>query len=437
MHDSAAGGPERGLGAGTALAAVIASMVGTGALTTSGLLLATLGSPAAVLLAWLIGGAAALAGALSYAELGAALPTNGGEYRLLGRIYHPAVGFVAGWISVTVGFAAGVAAVALGFGHYLAAVVPVSPPLAGAALLVAVSVIQAGNVSAGARFGDLATIAKVAVVAALPVLLLAIGKRPVAPVFRWDGVTGWAPFALGLILVSFAYTGWNTAVYVAGEIREPRRSLPRALIGGTLVVTALYLLLNVALLAAAPSGELAGVVEVAHVAAVRVFGAGAGAAVSLAIAVLLVSSASALTLAGPRVLEAMGEDFPRLRVFAVRRAGGGPARAIGLQTGLALVFLATASFGTILTFTGFLLAICSGVTALGVIVLRRREPGLARPYRVPLYPLPPLLFAALSGWMAVAAWIERPAVVLVGAGVVAAGLVLYLLVRGDARGSRR
>lgn len=425
-----AGVPARSLGASTAAAAVVASMVGTGALTTTGILVETLGAPGLVLVAWAVGGLAALAGALCYAELGAALPANGGEYRLLGRIYHPAAGFVAGWISLVVGFAAPAAASALAFGHYLAAVFPVSPPVAGGALLVAVSALHAADVKAGARFQEWATAAKVALVAALALLLLFTAGRPVAPAFAFDGEAGGIAspsFAVALILVSFAYSGWNAAVYLAGEVREPRRHLPRALVGGTLLVVSLYLVLNVALLVAVPPAELAGVVEVVHVAAGRVWGEGAGRAVSLVIAALLVSSVSVLTLAGPRVVEAMGGDFPRLRALSRRRGRGGPARAVWLQTGLSLLFLATASFETILTFTGFLLSVSAGATVIGVAVLRRRERGLERPYRTPWYPLPVIGFAALAAWMAISACIERPVVVLVGAAFVAVGLGLYFV----------
>jgi APA family basic amino acid/polyamine antiporter len=241
-------------------------------------------------------------------------------------------------------------------------------------------------------------------------------------------------FAVALVLVSFSYSGWNGAAYVAGEVRAPSRNLPLALLLGTALVTVLYLGLNAAFLAAAPAADLAGVVEVGHVAARRLSGPAAGRILSGVVAVVLASSVGAMILAGSRVYEAIGSDHRALAFLARRTSRGAPAAAVAVQVALALAMVVTSSFGALLTFIGFTLSVVAGLTVLGVVVLRLREPGLARPYRTWGYPATPLLFLALSAWMVGHSLAERPLSSLAGLGIIALGLALYLVV---ARSGRR
>lgn len=425
--------PERRIGPWTAALLVVASMVGTGVFTTAGLLVRDLGSPTAVLVAWAVGGVAALSGALAYAELVAALPENGGEYQLLARIYHPFVGFIAGWATFVVGFAAPVAASALAFSAYLDAVFPgVARVPAGLALVAVTSIVHAARVSHGSGFQNLFTAAKIALivgfvalgfVAGDPMLIVQGATRPVA------GAIFSSAFAVGLVYVSFAYSGWNAAAYVAGEMREPARNVPRALVLGASIVTALYVSLNYVFFAAAPVSHLSGVVEVASVASEGLLG-GIGSRIASAIIALgLVSTVGAMTMTGPRVYEAMGRTYPSLRWLTVRRAGSGPVVAIALQSGLAAVMMLTASFDALLTYTGFVLTLGSAATVAGVFVLRAREPALARPYRAFGHPFTTLVYLALAAWMVIASILERPQVALAGGATLALGAVLYLLLR--------
>ncbi len=429
MRGDGATGPEgmRRIGTPAATMVVVASMVGTGVFTTTGLLLADLGSPLAVLAAWAVGGVLALCGALSYAELAAALPRNGGEYQLLGRIFHPAAGFAAGVVSLVVGFSAPLAASALAFGQYLSAAVPGVPPTTAAVgVIVAAAALHGVHVRLGARAHAVATALEVALILALvlagatradPAFLVAQGPpAPPAPVF-----------AAALVYVAFAYSGWNGAVYLAGEIRSPSRGLPLALLGGTALVVVLYLALNVVFLAAAPGAELAGVVDVGRVVAARLLGAGAGRLVSALVALCLASSVSAMLLAGPRVYEVMGLDYPALAILSRRTRHGAPAVAVAVQAALAAAMIATASFGALLAYIGFTLSLVAGVCVAGVIVLRRREPDLARPYRTWGYPVTPLLFVALSAWMVAHAILEKPAASWAGVATVLAALALQAL----------
>jgi len=414
---------------------VVASMVGTGVFTTTGLLVRDLRSPAAVLAAWAVGGLLAFCGALSYAELAAALPRNGGEYQLLGRIYHPAVGFAAGLISLVVGFSAPLAASALAFGHYLSAVAPLFQPLPAAiGIVVLGALLHAFHVRLGGRVQAAVTALEVALALAF-IVAGAVHGEPARLLVRPPSAAGTPSFAVALIYVSFAYSGWNGAVYLAGEVKEPSRTLPRALLAGTALVVVLYLALNAVFLSSAPVADLAGVVEVGHVAAARLLGPGAGRVLAALVTLVLASSVSAMLMAGPRVYESMGLDYPSLSILARRTRHGGPSVAVALQAAVALVMIATASFAALLTYIGFTLSLVAGLTVAGVLVLRRREPALARPYRTWGYPATPLLFVALSAWMVAHALIENPASSWAGLATVAVALGLHSLLGrgGDGR----
>ena len=426
----------RSLGALTAALLIVASMIGAGVFTTTGFLVRDLGSPLIVLLAWALGGVIALCGALAYAELGAALPHNGGEYRLLGRIYHPAVGFVAGWVSLVVGFSAPTAAAALAFGEYLGRLLPGVPAVAaGLALIVALGGLHAAHVRLGGRVQDAVTVILVVLIVAFIAGGLALGdlSHLTAPT-QGAGLAALASpaFAVGLVYIAFSYRGWNAAAYIAGEIERPSVNVPKALVLGTSIVALLYVGLNLVFLIAAPASELAGVLEVGYVAAVRLFGATIGAVMTVIVALGLLTTVSALMMAGPRVYEAMGADYPRIGALAARLGGGGergPAAAIALQTATAAAMVVTAAFDDLLTYMGLTLSVSSALTIAGVFVLRRREPALARPYRTWGHPFTTVVALALMLWMAIRTIGERPLTALVAAATVAVGVVLYVIAR--------
>ncbi len=429
---SASEAPRAQLGTSTAAMLVVASMVGTGVFTTTGFLLGDIGSKPAALVAWVVGGVLALCGALAYAELGAALPRNGGEYQLLSRIYHPAVGFLAGLTSLIVGFAAPIAACAIAFGKYLHAALPAVPekPVA-VALVLALTLLHSLRTATGARAQDYLTYAKLGLIGAFLLAGLTgdlshFGEPARAPLVE---VVTSSAFAIGLFWISFSYTGWNAAAYMAGELRDPARSLPRATVLGTLTVTALYVALNAVFMASAPTEQLAGKLEVGQVSATALLGPSAGRAFALLIALGLVATTGAYTLTGPRVAEAMGRDFPKLAWLSVRAPERGPVRALVAQAALALLLILTASYDVLLTAVGFVLSSWAGLTVVGVIVLRIKEPALPRPYRVLGYPFTPLLFAALTAWMILRPVFDRPIILLWGGLALAIGLILYAWAR--------
>lgn len=396
----------------TAVLMVIANMIGTGVFTTLGFQAAAVPDGAALLLLWALGGLVALCGALSYAELAAALPRSGGEYHFLSRIYHPALGQLAGWVSVTVGFSAPIALAAMGLGRYVATVVPWDPMLVALGTVLGLTALHAFDLALGRGFQIWATLIKIGVIVAFCAAGLMVepasGHLPLAPSPMSLDLVLSAPFALALIYVSYAYSGWNAAAYVVDEVQQPQRTVPRALIHGTLVVTLLYLLLNLTFLRTIEGSTLLGTVEVGALAAGHILGPHGGAWLSLALSLLLASTISAMVLAGPRVLQTMGEDIPSLRPLAARNRRGAPTRAVLLQQGLAVALILTDSFEAVLTFAGFTLSLFALLTVAGLIRLRRREPELERPFRVPLYPLTPMVFVMVSGLsLGIVAW-ERP-----------------------------
>jgi APA family basic amino acid/polyamine antiporter len=427
-HGTAATAADKagGIGLTTGALLIVANMIGVGVFTTTGYMAGALGSPVAILAAWAIGGVAALCGALAYAELGAALPRNGGEYQLLSRIYHPAFGFTAGWVSLIVGFAAPLAAFALAFGKYVQVLFPpdaspVPPVTAGGLLILVLAILHAVHVGKASWTHNAFTLFKVGLIVAFIVAGLVGGdlSRVTSRGEQSFSDAMLSPlFAVQLVYVSFAYTGWNTAAYLAGEFRRPTREIPLAILLGTVIVAVLYLGLNAVFLAAAPLAELKDKPEVAHVAAVSLFGSAGGKWISIMIALGLISAASANTMAGPRVYEAMGYDYPLLRFLKLRRAGGGPVVAIALQAVLAAIMLFTSGFDALIRYIGVTLSLVAALAVLGVIVLRIREPNLPRPYRTWGYPVTPLIFLALELWMV--SFAVRKDVIAVNAGLSAA-----------------
>lgn len=426
----------------TITAIVIANMVGTGVFTSLGFQLLDIQSGFVILMLWAIGGLIAVSGALTYAELGAAFPRSGGEYNFLSRIYHPAVGFVAGWTSVTIGFAGPSALAAMTFSAYATSILELAPSAwleraLAVGLVVTLTIVHAGRRRNSGGVQVIFTALKVAVIVVFcaAAYLLIDEPQPVRllPSAQDNVFVTGSAFAVSLIYVSYAYTGWNAATYLSSELENPQRTLPAILLTGTLVVTVLYVALNFIFLYAAPIADLRGQVEVGLIAATAAFGEAGGRFAGLALAMLLISTVSAMLMAGPRVLQVMGQDFRALRITARVNEDGIPNIAIYIQSALAVFFILTSSFESVLLFAGFTLALNSFVTVFGVFVMRWRQPELERPYRTFLYPLPPLIYLALMGWTLWFVLVNRPIEGLFGLGVIASGLVVYwFLSRGTA-----
>jgi APA family basic amino acid/polyamine antiporter len=435
------------LGLWSATLLVVANMVGTGIFTTSGFIIQELGHPLALLACWGVGGLYALAGALCYGELGARYPRAGGEYVFLRESFGEAAAFLSGWISLLVGFSAPIAAAAMAFAAYcLAAAGGGFPPglqvtwrgltllnlspatlLAGAAIL-ALSLLHCHSLLWGSRVQNLLTLFKIALIVAFVLGGLGWGRGDWAHIAVAPTADLWLPgrFAVSLVLVSFAYSGWNAAAYLGGEISRPARNIPLALASGTLLVTLLYLLLNLTFLYALAPGDMAGVLEVGERAALALFGPGISHLLAGAVALSLLSLISAMIMTGPRVYLAMAQDGLFFAGLGRRGSRGTPGNAILLQAGLALLLVLTASFDYLLLFIGVTLSLFSLLTVAGLLLLRRRDPRPDLPYRTVGYPLTPLFFILLTLWIAGFSLHARPVLSLAGLAALASGLVLYL-----------
>ena len=418
----------------TAAALAIADMIGIGVFTSLGFQVKDLPSGFAIVTLWVLGGIVALCGALSYAELATAFPRSGGEYNYLSRIYGRAVGFMAGWISATVGFAAPVALASMTFGKYLEGVAPGTSPLVAALVLLwAATTVQLRGIALSSTVQNLSTYLKVGLIVAFILAGLLAGKsQPVsfAPTAKdWGYITS-APFAIGLVFVMYSYSGWNAVTYIAGEVRDPKRSLPLSILVAVLLVAALYLALNIVFLMTTPIAEMAGKLEVGLIAGRHIFGESGARIVGALICLGLVSTVNALMWIGPRVTMVMGEDTAALRPLARLSASGAPVTAILVQAVVATALLWWQSFEAVLDFIQFSLTFCSFLAVLGVLILRWTRPGLTRPYKVWAYPLPPLVFLVVMLFMMIYLLIERPVQSLAGLGMMVAGLGVYAVATG-------
>lgn len=433
MTRAAAGGPKDKISLGTATSIAIANMIGTGVFTSLGFQLLDLRSGFALLVLWVVGGAFALCGALTYGELAAALPRSGGELHFLSRIYHPAVGFLAGWISFVVGFALPIALAAMAFGSYFRGVWPAADPTwVSCAIVLLVTAAHLRNLRFGSWFQNVFTVFKVLLILAFIAAAMVFaggssGVRP--PDFAPDSAAfaelASAPFAIALLYVMFAYSGWNASIYILDEVEDPRRTVPRSLVLATLVVTVLYTGLNWAFLVTAPVEEMAGQIDIGHVAARHMLGETGGQWMSGVLCLALISTLSAMIWAGPRVTQVIGQDYALFRRLARTNRNGIPVSAILLQSAFVLVLLVTATFQTLLIYTQFTLALSSALAVLGVFVLRRREPKLERPYRTWGYPVTPLIFLLISAFTVGFTLTNHPRESIAGLLTVLLGLPIY------------
>jgi APA family basic amino acid/polyamine antiporter len=443
MPNSASGGPSTGVAWFTATAIVVADMVGVGVFTSLGFQVIDIKSGFSLLLLWVVGGVVAICGAFCYAELAAMFPRSSGEYNFLRRIYHPAFGFVAGWLSATVGFAAPIALAAMAFSKYLTSSLPNLVPslpahlfglpvdwslLIGLAITWLAAAVHLGGVRFGGAYHNAWTVLKLVLIIVFIVAGFVVGDAQsvsFAPSAADLGYIGAAPFAISLVFVMYSYSGWNAATYIVGELREPTRDLPRALFVGTAIVIVLYVCLNAVFIATTPASELAGQLDVAIIAGKHMFGEFGGHIVGAVICLGLISSISAMTWIGPRVTMTMGEDIPMLRLFSLKSKHDVPAVAIVFLLLVSNLLLLTRSFEAVLDFIQFSLAFCSFFAVLGVIKMRITHPRLPRPYRTWGYPVTPLVFLSVTLFMMYYLVVNRPLQSLAGFAMMSAGLLIY------------
>ncbi len=432
-----------GLRSGTLL--VLANIIGAGIFTTTGFQAADLGHPGYIFLLWIIGGLLAICGALCYAELGAAMPEGGAEYVYLRRTYGGMLGFMTAFVSLFAGFSAPIASALKGFARYLSYWFPVleDPPvllgLVDATDCIALGLvwlligIQLRGSEAGLRFSDAITFFKVIGIIAIIVAAAAIGQGDVggftttSETYTNLGTAGlFSAMATSLIFVMFCYSGWNASAYIAGEFRNPQRDLPPSLILGTGMVMALYIGINAVYFYGASVDELAGVAEVGLVASKNLFGPVGVSLVTIVLCVSLLASATAMTIVGPRVSVALGRDYHAFRFLSVIKGSRGvPANALILQGVVTSIIIVSGRIDQIMQYAGFTLSLFASLAVSCVIVLRIKHPDMPRPFRTWGYPLTPILFLSVSGWMMFWAFQGRPVESTLGLATAAIGGVLF------------
>ena len=437
----------RGFGLATSTFVVVSSMVGTGVLTTSGFTVNDVGSNQWMLILWVVGGLVAACGALTLCELSAALPRSGGDYVFLYESYGPTAAFLSGWVSFLMGFGGPIALTASASARYLVAPIGLEPAsaalaqsLIATAAIVALGIVHCLGRGSTARAQGGMTVLKLGILAAIAVAGIAAGWG------RWENLDDRTPItatltvtmASSLVYISYAYTGWNAASYLAGEVEAPQRRMPPAILLGTALVIVLYLALNVAYALALPASVVRSIVEeaggdatvvtrIAQIAAERLYGPKVSGPLSAAIGLTLLASLSAYILTGPRVAYAMARAGQVPEVLGRLSGRGVPASATAAQVAWSLVLLWTASFDDLLRYSGVGLALFSMLTVSSVYVLRWRRPELPRPFLTPGYPVVPAVFLVATGALVAAVFAREPVVSTLSALSILSGLPVYLL----------
>jgi basic amino acid/polyamine antiporter, APA family len=452
---------ERRLGPLDAASVIVSNVIGSGIFFVPIIVAMMVPSGVAILGAWLLGGALAFAGALAYAELAALRPRAGGEYVYLREAFGPLVAFLTGWTSFVAGFSGAIASNALALAGYLGRFIPaaaderalfsiplpfvpliVSPKsVVALAAIAALSVIHLRGLGPGRVVQNFLTALKVTGLLAFIALGFSLGRGDAGQIAAAGGAAP-SGVLLALVPIMFCYSGWNAAVYVAEEVRDPGRNVPLALGLGTVAVVVIYLALNALYLYALPIGSLAALIRendarLIDRVAERLFGFVAGNVIALFTLVSLAASISAMVLAGPRVYFAMARDglfLPRAAIVHARFHT--PASAIVAQAIWSGVLVLCGTLSQLVSYTGFAVVLFAGVAVAALFVLRWREPNAPRPFRAWGYPWAPGIFVVASAVMVVNEMLRNGATALVGAGIIAVGAPVYYLVARPAERRR-
>jgi len=432
----------RGFGLSTATFVVVASMVGTGILVSPGYMMASLGNWAVIFGLWILGGLLALCGALCIAELAAALPRAGGEYVYLREAYGSMPAFLSGWTSFFLGFAA-----PLAVAGYVAALYLLEPfglnggsgsnrtlQVAAAVIILIVTLPNLFGQGPSAWAQNLTTLVKLALFVGVVVAGFAAGGGSSANVTAGvplKGV-GFGTAATQLFYVIFAYSGWNAAAYLAGEVKEPGTTLPRSLLLGTGLVTVLYLVLNLLFAWAVPLQQVsfANAEQIPLIVVERLLGPQVAGTFSAAIGITFLATINAFIVTGPRVYLAMARDgfFPAV-AGRISKQGKVPVNATLAQSACAIVILFATDFQSLYQYAAVGLALFALLFISAVYVLRIRRPDLPRPFRLPGYPVVPAFFMLATAFVAVFAFIQWPTPSLLSLGSILAGVPIYYVWR--------
>ena len=409
----------------TASAIVIANMIGTGVFTSVGFQLSSLQNTLAILLLWVVGGLLGLFGAFAYAELGTHFKESGGDYIYLSRLFHPMLGYLSAWAGLTVGFSAPVALAAMAITKYLAPFGLQDNKWLAIGIIILIGLMHSFTIKHSSRFHNGSTIIKVAFIVVLIVLGFALPGSADNAVnfsasFTKDVLN--PGFSVSMIYVSFAYTGWNAAAYVADEIDNPKKNIPKALIGSTLFVALVYVLFQFVLLKNGSRTQLQGKEEVTFTAFSNLLGNTGGKWVSVFIAIQLIATISSYLWVGPRVTWAMARENKLWQPLAKMNSHGIPVAAIWLHVVISIALALSGKFEQVLLYAGFVLQVMAMLTVATSLVIKNPEAGV---FRSPLKPLLQIIFLAFNMVVLVFTFISRKQESLIGIGILLAGLVIY------------
>jgi basic amino acid/polyamine antiporter, APA family len=432
---------KRQIGLFTAVFIIIADVIGTGIFMTTGNVLGMTGNAGAVIILWGIGGLVALTGSLCYAELASIWPQSGGEYIYLRNIYGYLPSFLTGWISLVVGFTASAAISAMLVIIYLNEFIQ-GGVLAGvwtqkilaSLIVIFFAAIHILGVRRGSFIQNILTILKILLIFSL----IAFGfyaadwgsTQRLTAVYEGAGSKSIIEYGSALLVIMYAYSGWNGTSYIAGEIKDPEKNLPRAMFLGVLIVGVIYMLLNVVYLISSPGPELMGKDAVGAIAARNLFGEGVSPVFTLGIALVLLSSVSVQIMVGPRVYHAMAGDGLTFRFLdRVNPKYHTPDTAIVIQAAITIlyIFLGMGNVISLLIYLGFALGIFPLMAVIGLVIVRVKRPEISTGFRVPLFPLVPLVYILLTGGMMITSLITSYKTVLTALGVVFLGIAIYYL----------
>ncbi|MFZ4401706.1 MAG: amino acid permease [Bacteroidales bacterium] len=419
---------------------LVANMIGTGVFTSLGFQVIGISSGFAILLLWVIGGLMALLGSLCYSMLGIALPRSGGEYNYLSQIYHPIVGFLSGWVSLIIGFSAPIAAAAFAFGIYLTNFskmylhqynISINPLHSAITIVFLLTIINVFNKKIGAEFQKVFTITKVAIILLIIIVGIVFSTNTnvnyTINAFTIKNILS-PEFCIAMFFVTYSYSGWNSVSYISGEIVDANRNLPFSLITGTLFVCILYVLLNFVFLKVIPIDQMAGVLDIGYLFSNKVLGISFGGIMSLAICVLLISSINSMIIVGPRVSMIIGEDYKKLKFFSLINSKEVPYVSIIIQSILAILYILTASFESLIIYVGFIITVFSFLTVLGLFFYSKDDQKTKDMFKSFGYPFVPIIFLMFNLWIMIYGLIYKPTESLIGLTICFSGLFLYLFV---------
>jgi APA family basic amino acid/polyamine antiporter len=424
-HHFHPGNLKKKIGITTASAIVIANMIGTGVFTSVGFQLSSVQNTWSILLLWLIGGLLALFGAFAYAELGTHFKESGGDYIYLSRIFHPLLGYLSAWAGLTVGFSAPVALAAMAFTKYLAPFGLQNNVWLAIGVIILIGLMHSFTIRHSSRFQNATTIIKVVFIVVLIILGFVLPDNIHNALdfsSSWQQEILKSGFAVSMVYVSFAYTGWNAAAYVADEIEYPGKHLPRALIGSTLFVAVAYILFQFVLLKNATVPELQGKEEVTFISFTNLLGSAGGKVVSIFIAIQLVATVSSYLWVGPRVTWAMAKENKLWQPLAKKNKHGIPVAAVWLHVFISILLTLTGSFEKVLLYAGFVLQLMASLTVATSLFIRKQK---KENFRSPFKPLLQIIFLAFNAWVLAFTLINRPVESLIGIGILLVGAVIY------------